>query len=220
MNVISLKDYAKQHNISYEAVRKQVSRFKDDLSGHIIQDGRQQLLDEEAVAFLDARREKNPIAIIQQDKDDTISTLEAENKNLLQKVALLQDELLNEKNQRIELAGKIAKIELLEERAASAEQKVAAAEKQAIFARQREIEAETALEDMRREAKMRHDQAFEAEEQRAEAEQRAKAAEDIAELNGQEAAAYKKYAEDLEAYLNLPFFKRLTAKKPTFDCTK
>lgn len=114
MNVISLKDYAKRHNISYEAVRKQVSRFKNELSEHIIQDGKQQLLDEEAVAFLDARREKNPISIIQQDKDDTISALEAENKNLLHQIVVLQNELLREKDQRIALSEKAAKIALLE----------------------------------------------------------------------------------------------------------
>ena len=121
MNVISLKEYAKQHNISYEAVRKQVSRFKNELGTHIIQDGRQQFLDEEAVAFLDARREKNPISIIQQDKDDTIKALEDENKGLLQKIALLQDELLKEKDKRLELSDKIAKVELLEESKAKAE---------------------------------------------------------------------------------------------------
>ena len=115
MNVISLKDYAKRHNITYEAVRKQVSRFKSELSEHIIQDGKQQLLDEEAVAFLDARRERNPISIIQQDKDDTISALEDENKNLLQQIVVLQNELLREKDLRISLAEKAAKVALLEE---------------------------------------------------------------------------------------------------------
>lgn len=87
MNVISLKDYAKQNNISYEAVRQQVVRYKDDLAEHIIRDGRQQFLDEEAVAFLDAKRQKNPVAIIQMDKDEQIEALRREKENLLIKVA-------------------------------------------------------------------------------------------------------------------------------------
>ena len=87
MNVISLKDYAKQNNISYEAVRQQVVRYKDDLAEHIIRDGRQQFLDEDAVAFLDSKRQKNPVAIIQMDKDEQIEALRREKENLLIKVA-------------------------------------------------------------------------------------------------------------------------------------
>ena len=75
MNVITLRDYAKQNNISYEAVRKQVVRYQDELAGHLIRDGRQQFLDDEAVAFLDARRQKNPVAIIQIEKDEKIDEL-------------------------------------------------------------------------------------------------------------------------------------------------
>lgn len=58
MHVISLRDYAAQKGITYEAVRQQVVRYKDELEGHIIKDGRQQFLDEEAVSFLDAKRQK------------------------------------------------------------------------------------------------------------------------------------------------------------------
>lgn len=93
MNVISLKDYAAQKNISYEAVRQQVVRYKDDLGGHVIRDGRQQFLDEEAVAFLDAKRQKNPVSIIQMDKDEQIETLEAQVKELLVKTANQADRI-------------------------------------------------------------------------------------------------------------------------------
>lgn len=93
MNVISLKDYAAQKNISYEAVRQQVVRYKDELAGHVIRDGRQQFLDEEAVAFLDAKRQKNPVAIIQQDKDEQIEALEGQVKQLLVKTAAQADRI-------------------------------------------------------------------------------------------------------------------------------
>lgn len=114
MNVVTLRDYAKQNNISYEAVRKQVVRYKKDLEGHLIKDGRQQFLDEEAVAFLDAKRQKNPVAIIQMDKDETIEGLESENKMLLQKLAWVQDELLKAKDENNNLKLENAKIALLE----------------------------------------------------------------------------------------------------------
>ena len=93
MNVITLRDYAKQNNVSYEAVRKQVVRYADELGSHIIKDGRQQFLDEEAVAFLDAKRQKNPVAIIQQDKDEQIEALRREKENLLQTIALQASQL-------------------------------------------------------------------------------------------------------------------------------
>lgn len=93
MNVISLRDYAKQNHVSYEAVRKQVSRYKKELGEHIVMDGRQQFLDEEAVEFLNDKRQKNPVIIVQQDKDETIEALRLENKNLLTKVAAQADKL-------------------------------------------------------------------------------------------------------------------------------
>lgn len=93
MNVISLKDYAAQNNISYEAVRQQVVRYKEDLEAHIIRDGRQQFLDEEAVAFLDNKRQKNPVAIIQQSKDDAIEELRGERDQLLLKIAAQADRI-------------------------------------------------------------------------------------------------------------------------------
>lgn len=93
MNVVSLKDYAAQKNISYEAVRQQVVRYKDELGSHVIRDGRQQFLDEEAVAFLDAKRQKNPVAIIQQSKDEAIEDLRNERERLLHKIAAQADEI-------------------------------------------------------------------------------------------------------------------------------
>lgn len=89
MVLISLKDYAKNNNITYEAVRQQVNRYANELGGHIIRDGRQQFLDEEAVAFLDGKRQKNPVVIIQQDKDEMIELLRREKEELLTKVAEL-----------------------------------------------------------------------------------------------------------------------------------
>lgn len=95
--MISLKDYAKSKNISYEAVRKQVNRYKKELEMHISKVGRTQYLDDEAVEFFDLKRQKNPIFIMENSKDNEIQRLEIENKNLLMKIASLQDSLLDEK---------------------------------------------------------------------------------------------------------------------------
>lgn len=91
--MISLKDYAKQNNVSYEAVRQQVIRYKKELGNHLIKSDRQQLLDDQAVAFLDAKRSKNPVVIVNQDKDQRIEELEKENKELLIKIALQADKI-------------------------------------------------------------------------------------------------------------------------------
>ena len=96
--MITLRDYAKDKGISYEAVRKQVVRYKDDLQGHVSKHNRTQYLDDDAVAFLDAKRAESPIVIIEADKDAEIERLERENKRLLIKIAELQESLLQEKD--------------------------------------------------------------------------------------------------------------------------
>lgn len=93
MNVISLKEYAAKSNVTYEAVRQQVVRYANELGDHVIRDGKKQFLDEEAVAFLDEKRQKNPVSIIQMDKDEEIERLKQENKNLLIKVAAQADKI-------------------------------------------------------------------------------------------------------------------------------
>lgn len=93
--MITLKDYAKQHNVTYEAIRSQVNRYREQLGDHIIQDGRQQFLDDYAVAFLDEKRQKNPVVMYQLDKDEQIKKLEEENKSLLGKLAERDEQVLN-----------------------------------------------------------------------------------------------------------------------------
>lgn len=110
--MISIKEYAAQKGVSYEAVRKQVSRYKKELEGHITKVSRTQYLDDEAVAFLDGKRQENPVILLQVDKDEEIQRLHDENKALLLKVAELQDALLKEKDTVKEL--QTEKITLLE----------------------------------------------------------------------------------------------------------
>lgn len=119
--MVSLKEYAKNKGVSYEAVRKQVNRYKDELKGHISKVNRAQYLDEEAVAFLDSKRAESPIIIMESGKDEEIQRLEMENKALLLKVAELQEALLKEKDQVKLLQNE--KIELLEAKNQKAEKK-------------------------------------------------------------------------------------------------
>ena len=88
--VITIKDYAKDKGISYEAVRKQVKRYAtDELKDHIVVQGRTQLLDEYAVDFLNQKRNESPIIIQEQSKDEELERLKEENKQLLIRDSIL-----------------------------------------------------------------------------------------------------------------------------------
>lgn len=185
MNVISLKDYAAQKNISYEAVRQQVVRYKDELGSHVIRDGRQQFLDEEAVAFLDDKRQKNPVALIQQSKDDRIEELEDQVKQLLVKTAAQADRIS-------ELAQWKADNAML---LAGAEQNrlaLQAAQEEKIALQRDYAQAAEALEQMRDEAHMRLQEAEAAEER---------------ELQARKEAAMAE--AELAAYKALPWWKKI-----------
>ena len=90
---MTLKDYAASKKISYEAVRKQVNRYRDELGEHVFTDGRQQFLDAAAIEFLDERRMKNPIVQEQSSKNERIEELEVNYQNLLIKVAEQSDKI-------------------------------------------------------------------------------------------------------------------------------
>lgn len=96
--MVSIRDYAKMNNVSYEAIRQQVKRYEDELNGHIIKQNRTQFLDDVAVNILDQHRKENPVVIINKDTDSRLKQLEDENKNLLIKVAQQADKIsqLNE----------------------------------------------------------------------------------------------------------------------------
>ena len=107
--MISFKEYATEHRISYEAVRKQVSRYEKELAGHIEKRNRKQYLDDYAVKFLDERRNSNVVAVLSDDKNEAARNeeLQEENKQLLYKIAQLEEQLRDaEKDQ-----GKMALIE-------------------------------------------------------------------------------------------------------------
>lgn len=101
--MISMRDYAKEKHISYEAVRKQVVRYQKELEGHIFKQGRTQYLDEYAVEFLSEKRATNPIIIYEANKDEEIERLKNENDSYLKKIAILQEQLLQQKDQMISL---------------------------------------------------------------------------------------------------------------------
>ena len=89
--MISIAEYAKTRNISYEAARKQVVRYEEDLADHVTKQGRKQYLDDEAVRILDQHREPRPIII--EDRNSELEQVLQENAQLkkqLAEMAMLQ----------------------------------------------------------------------------------------------------------------------------------
>ena len=201
MQVISLKDYAKNNNISYEAVRKQVIRYASELEGHVIKDGRQQFLDENAVAFLSEKRKKNPVIIYEIAKDEEIDRLKQEKENLLLKLASVQDQLIQAQEQNRLLNEENRKIFLLEadnERAkkeAENARLIADQEKErAITAEKEKKEAEIRVSELERKEKETSSALDEVKEQ-------LKNTETVAEINAQERDLERLRAEAAEQEL-------------------
>ena len=71
--MISINEYATDHQVTYEAVRRQVVRYEKELAGHVITQGKKKYLDDFAVQFLDGKRKGNPIAVrheVEKDESD------------------------------------------------------------------------------------------------------------------------------------------------------
>ena len=103
MELMTIKQYAQSQHISYEAVRKQVAAYKQDLQDHIIRKGRTQYLDEYAVEYLTKRRRESPVIVLEQSKDETIADLKEQIDALRVQLMAAQNELLREKDHIIEL---------------------------------------------------------------------------------------------------------------------
>lgn len=189
--MISIKDYAKAHGVSYEAVRQQVVRYVDKevdgfrLADHVNKIGRTQYIDDEGAAFLDERRAQNPIIIQQEQRDETVERLRARVDELQVRLiaaqdeyrALLQDKHEIEMRERALLADK-QMIDVLKANAAEAETRAQDAEKAKKTAEEEAAKAK-ALADQQEKA------AQEAQEEvnrlRAEAEAAEKSAEEAKE---------------------------------------
>lgn len=206
--MITIKDYAKGRGISYEAARQQIGRYMGRevdnfrLADHISRMNRTQYLDDEAVAFLDERRAKNPVIIQQEERDETIERLRQRVDDLQTRLLAAQDEyraLLLEKHS-IELREQA----LLADKQKNDEMRAGfeAAEKRADEAR-KAAEAEKAAASVA--ASEQEKRAREAENAAREATERADRAEQAA----------REARESLEEINNMGFWGRLFYKPRT-----
>lgn len=103
MNAISMKEYAKQCGISYEAVRKKVAQYRDELKEHITVQNKTTYLDDDAISFLEKHRFKSPVSVVSRDQIEEIDRLTLENETLKKtqdeyknQIILLQQQLLKQ----------------------------------------------------------------------------------------------------------------------------
>ena len=140
--MISIKDYAKETGVSYEAVRQRIKRYEADLEGHIHRQGRTQFLDDVAVAILNDHRLQNPTVVYDRAAGEEFRELKAELKEakdlaadywsqLKAKDGVVQ--LLVEENKALRLQA--ASVALLEADNKAAEQKAQEADEAAEKAR-------------------------------------------------------------------------------------
>lgn len=127
---VTMRDYANQCGVSYEAIRRQVARYKKDLGGHIEKRGRIQVLDDWAVDFLNARRRGNPVVVAQVDLQVQLQQLQAENKALLIKVAEQADKISGLYGELQEASKAVLRLEIATDAQKAAQKGLEAAQKE------------------------------------------------------------------------------------------
>lgn len=203
--MISIKDYAMQHGISYEAARQQISRYSGRevdgfrISEHISKVGRTQYLDDDAVDFLNERRSRNPVIVQQEGQSETLERMRGRIDELQTRLLAAQDEykaLLLEKHsiEMREQALITDKQQIDELRAGleDAERRAEQAEKE----KEQAVEREKAAEDARKKAEAEMETAQEA---ASEQEKRAKDAENAAQEASERADRAEQAALEAEA---------------------
>ena len=63
LQLITIADYANKWKVSYEAIRKQVNNYAEELGEHVHQIGKNRFLDQYAVEFLNEKRKVNTTII-------------------------------------------------------------------------------------------------------------------------------------------------------------
>lgn len=99
----TIRQYSESQSVSYEAVRKQLHRYAEDLRGHITTEGRTRYLDDWAIEFLTERRKAQPIVVLDPDDQSEAVELRRQLDGLKTQLMAAQNELLVAKDRIIAL---------------------------------------------------------------------------------------------------------------------
>ena len=94
MNYTSISELAAEVGVSYEAVRRNVVRYKKELEGHITTVDKKQLLDEYAVDFIKDKRRESPVVVKVESASEAVEAYKQEVENLKQRLIGIQERIL------------------------------------------------------------------------------------------------------------------------------
>lgn len=115
MDYTTIRQYAAAAKISYEAARKSVRRYQEELGVHVFKRDGLTVLDEDAVNFLNEHRQSTDI--VEPAQAESITRLRQDNAILNQKVAQLALELLAVNKARYEIEDMQRRAEIAEQQA-------------------------------------------------------------------------------------------------------
>lgn len=94
--LMQIKDYARSRGISYEAVRRQVTKYEKELQGHLQKNGKAVLLDDKACEILDGHRHKKMVTVVPTDNmvNEQLKQYENEISQLKSQIIALQNDKL------------------------------------------------------------------------------------------------------------------------------
>lgn len=184
--MLKLQDFSKQQGVSDRQVQRLLKKYEKELEGLFERKGPNGTwLSDEACEILRGKMKTQPVAVYEE--DPKVALLQQENEALRRQLDKANEdfrryaagtaEALSKATAQLQLA---ERAEAYQAKAREAEERAAQAERQTTLAIQGKLEVELALEEEK---------------------ERAQTAEDVAELNAQEAARAKAEAEDLRAQI-------------------
>lgn len=111
LKLMTVKQLAEKHGVSYEAMRKLLSKHADALKGHIITQDRTRYVDEWGVKFLEDERMKSRIVVIREDHTDEIARLTEEVEQLKAQLMAAQGELVKAQDERLKAQSRIIELQ-------------------------------------------------------------------------------------------------------------
>lgn len=99
----TIKQYSESHNVSYEAVRRQLQRYAAELKGHISTVGGTRFLDDYAIDFLTNKRKPQPLVVMEPADQSEAAELRRQLDELKAQLMAAQNELLVAKDRIIGL---------------------------------------------------------------------------------------------------------------------
>lgn len=130
MEFVTIRDFANSQGISYEAVRKQLKKYADELNEHISVKGRTKYLDTYAVDFLSKKRRESPVILLQQDAISERERLKEEADRLKNALLDAQQKIIELQEDNKKMIGTQAKYEALEQSRVDDEAKILRQEKE------------------------------------------------------------------------------------------